>query len=75
MSSPNQNHEDTTSCNAGSLAVITNVVKAIGKQLPSAQEEQGDDKLNRARDLVASDEVQSVEELESDVRVIEESIT
>jgi hypothetical protein len=55
--------------------VITNVVKAIGKQLPSAQEEQGDDKLNRARDLVASDEVQSVEELESDVRVIEESIT
>jgi hypothetical protein len=73
--SPNQNHEDTTPSNAGSLAVLTNVVKAIGKQLPSAQEEQGDDKLSRARDLVKSDVVQTVEELESDVRVIEEKIT
>ena len=70
-----QNHGDTTSSNTGSLSVITNVVKAIGKQLPSAQEEQGDDKLNRARGLVESDEVQSAVELESDLRVIEEKIT
>ena len=45
------------------------------KQLPSSQEEQGEDKLNQARDLVKSDEVQQcVEELETDIRVIEEKI-
>ena len=51
------------------------IAKAMKKQLPSSQEEQGEDKLNRARDLVKSDEVQGVEELETDIRVIEEKIT
>jgi hypothetical protein len=67
----NQNHEDTTSSNVGPLDVIANAMK---KQLPSSQEEQGEDKLNHARDLVTSDEVQGVEELETDIRVIEEKI-
>ena len=69
---PDQNHEDTTSSNAGPLGMIA---KAMKKQLPSSQEEQGEDKLNQARDLVKSDEVQQcVEELETDIRVIEEKI-
>ena len=74
--SPDQNHEDTTSSNAGFLAVIANaVVKAMENQLPSSQEERGDDKLKRARDLATSDEARSVVELESELRVIEENIT
>jgi hypothetical protein len=72
--SPNQNHQETISSNAGSVAMIANaVVKAVGKQLPSSQEERGDEKLNQARDIVTS-EVQSMVE-ESDLRVIEERIT
>ena len=47
-------------------------MKAIGKQLPSSQEERGDDKLKQARDLVTN-EVQFVEE--SDFRIIEDKIT
>lgn len=59
---------------AGSVAEIAKaVVKAVGKQLPSAQEERGDDKLNQARDLVTT-EVQSMVE-KGDLRVIEEKIT
>ena len=71
--SSNQN-QNTISSNAGSVAAIADsVVKAIEKQLPSSQEEQGDDKLNQARELV-SPKVQSIAE-ETDVRVIEEKIT
>jgi hypothetical protein len=73
--SSNQNR-DTISSNAGSVAVIANtiqLVEAIGRQLSSSQEEQGDDKLNQARDLVTS-EVQPMVE-ESDLRVIEEEIS
>ena len=70
--SPNQNHQETASSNAGSLAMIANVVKAMKKRLPSSQEEQAEDKLNQARDLV-SDEVSSF--LETDVKSIEEKIT
>ncbi len=67
------NHQDAIS-GAGSVAMIANaVVKVMGKQLPSSQEEQGDDKLNQARDLVTS-EVKSIVG-ESDLRVIEERIT
>ena len=59
---------------AGSVAEIAKVVlKAMGKQLPSSQEERGDDKLNQARDLVTS-EVKSMVE-DNDLRVIEEKIT
>jgi hypothetical protein len=59
---------------AGSMAGIANaVVKAMGKQLPSSQEERGDDRLNQARDLVTS-EVKAMFE-ENDLRVIEEKIT
>ena len=65
---PDQNHEDTTSSNAGPLGMIA---KAMKKRLPSPQEEQGEDKLNQARDLVTSDEVQCTEE---DIRAIEEKI-
>jgi hypothetical protein len=65
---------DAISSNVGSVAVIAKaVVKAMGKQLPSSQEEQGDDKLNEARDLVTS-EVQSMVE-ENDLQVIEDKIT
>jgi len=73
--SPNQNHQDTTSSNAGFVAMIGNaVVKAMGKQLPSSQEERGDDKLNQARDLVTTSKVQCMDE-ENDIRVVEERIT
>ena len=59
---------------AGSMAEIANaVVKAMGKQLPSSQEERGDDRLNQARDLVTSEVKAMVEE--NDLRVIEEKIT
>ena len=72
--SPNQNHQDATASNAGSVAVIANAVaKAIGKQLPSAQEERGDERLNQARDLVSSEEVQAMVE-GSNLSVIEEKI-
>jgi len=65
---------DAISSNVGSVAVIAKaVVKAMGKQLPSSQEEQGDDKLNEARDLVTS-EVQSMLE-GNDLQVIEDKIT
>ena len=47
------------------------IAKAMKKRLPSPQEEQGEDKLNQARDLVTSDEVQCTEE---DIRAIEEKI-
>jgi len=72
----NQNRQDTTDIpsNAGPVAVIANaVLKTVGKQLPSSQEERGDYKLERARDLVSS-EVQNMAE-EGDLRVIEEKIT
>ena len=69
----NQN-QNPTSSNAGSVAVILNtVVGTIGRQLSSSQEEQGDEKLNEARDLVTS-EIQPMVE-ESNLRVIEERIT
>jgi len=65
---------DAISSNVGSMAVIAKaVVKAMGKQLSSSQEEQGDDKLNEARDLVTS-EVQSMLE-GNDLQVIEDKIT
>jgi hypothetical protein len=71
--SSNQN-QNTISSNVGSVAVIAStVVEAIGRQLSSSQEEQGDDKLNQARDLVTS-QVQPIVE-ETDLRVIEEEIT
>jgi hypothetical protein len=71
--SSDQNH-DTISSNAGSMVVIaTTVVKAIGRQLPSSQREQGDEKLNEARDLVTSKIQPMVEE--SDRRFIKEKIT
>ena len=71
--SPNQNPQGAISSNAGSVAAIANaVVKTMGKQLPSSQEKQGDDKLNQARDLVTR-EVSIVEE--DDLRVIEDKIT
>jgi hypothetical protein len=71
--SSNQN-QNTISSNVGSVAVIAStVVEAIGRQLSSSQEEQGDDKLNEARDLVTS-QVQPIVE-ETDLRVIEEEIT
>jgi len=50
------------------------VVKVMGKQLPSSQEERGDDKLNQARDLVTTSKVQCMDE-ENDIRVVEERIT
>ena len=49
------------------------IAKAIGRQLSSSQEEQGDDKLNQARDLVTG-EVQPMVD-ETDLGVIEEEIT
>ena len=65
-----QNHQDI---NTGSVAIIANtVMKAIGKQLPSSQEERGDVKLMQACDLVTN-EVQFIEE--SDFRIIEDKIT
>jgi hypothetical protein len=72
---------DTISSNAGSAAAIANeVVKALGKQLPSSQERLGDDKLNQARDLVTSEVQSMVEEdelddLSKDLNVIGERIT
>ena len=68
------NHQDAIS-GAGSVAMIANaVVKVMGKQLPSSQEEQGDDKLNQARDLVTSEEVRTVV-AENDLQTIEDQIT
>lgn len=72
--SPNQNHQDTISSKAGSVAAIANaVVKSVGKQLPSSQVELGDDKLNQARDLLTS-EVRSMVDA-NDLRVIENKFT
>ena len=71
---PILSHQEAISSAAGSVTAIANaVVKAVGKQRPSAQEEQGDDKLNKARDLVTN-EVQSMVEGD-DLSVIEEKIT
>ena len=67
--SSNQNQESISS-HARSVAAIA---KAIGRQLSSSQEEQGDDKLNQARDLVTG-EVQPMVD-ETNLRVIEEEIT
>ena len=58
------------------MAAITNVVvKAVGNQLPSSQVERGDDKLNKALDLVTSEVQSMVEGDDRDLRVIEEKIT
>jgi hypothetical protein len=50
----------------------TAFLNAVGKQLPSSLEKQGDDQLNQARDLVTN-EVRSMVE-EDDLRDIEEKI-
>ena len=67
---------DAIPSNVGSVADIAKAcVKAMGKQHPSAQEEQGADKLNQARDLVTR-QVQSIPASEgNDVQVIEKKIT
>ena len=71
--STNQN-QNPISSNAASVAVIMNtVVNAIERQLVSSQEEQADNKLDQARDLVTSAEVQPMVE-ETNLRVIEEQI-
>ena len=66
---------ETAAKNAGAVAGVfaNKFVKAMGKQLPSAQEEQGDDLLNQARELV-TDKVQSIV-CGDDLKVIEEKIT
>ena len=66
---------ETATNNAGAVAGVfaNKFVKALGKQLPSVQEEEGDDLLNRARDLV-TDQLQAIVEGD-DRRVIEEEIT
>jgi hypothetical protein len=64
--SPNQIRKEMPP-NAGAV-----LATAMGKQLPSSQEEQGDDKLKQARDLVTS-EVRTVV-AENDIRVIEEKL-
>ena len=66
---------ETATNNAGAVAGVfaNKFMKAVGKQLPSVQEEEGDDLLNRARDLVI-DQLQAIVEGD-DRRVIEEEIT
>jgi hypothetical protein len=58
--------------NAGAV-FATAFLNAVGKQLPSSQEERGDDQLKRARDLV-SGEVQYVI-TESDLKIIYDKFT
>jgi hypothetical protein len=69
-----QNHQETVSSNAGSVAVIANaVVKAVEKQLPSSQEKRGDEKLNQAHDLIMGEAQSEIEE--DDISFIEDKIT
>jgi hypothetical protein len=66
--------QDTIPSNVGHVAAIGNVfMNAIGIQLSSSQEQEGDDNLNQARDLVTS-EIRSMVG-EDDLRVIQEEIT
>ena len=56
--------------NAGAI-VVTTLLNAMAKQLPSSQERRGDDKLDRARGL--TNEFESVL-AENDLRTIEDKI-
>ena len=53
----------------------TGLLNAMGKQLLSLQEMQGDDKLKKAHDLVTSEVRTIAPELENDLNVIEDRIT
>ena len=66
---------DASASNAVSAAcdIANKLVKAVGRQLPSVQEEEGDDLLTKARDLVTN-QVQSIVEGD-DLKVIEDKIT
>lgn len=60
--------------NAGAV-IKTGLLNAMGKQLLSLQETQGDDKLKKAHDLVTSEVRTFAPELEDDFNVIEDKIT
>jgi len=66
----NPSHQDIPP-NAGAI-VVTTILNAMARQLPSSQEKRGDDKLDRAREL--TNEFQSVL-AETDLRAIEDKIT
>ena len=69
----NQNHQGTTSSNASVAAIANSALKAIRERRSWSQEERGDDKLNKATDLITN-EVQSIAE-ENDLRVLEGEVT